>query len=371
MSIGGLSSLLITLPAGLLVDRISPKLMLVTGLLVASIATGVFALSTTLANYTMSWFIKGLGDGLALATYGVLIRRVASPSKMASLTAMFMMTYNIAGIVEPVLANTLIQWFNWRVYVLVNSSLVALVLVASILFLDTGANPNPDDTNKNKLDKKHHDKTNPSSMLNVLANPLQWTGIGAMFTLFLSRMVLGQWAKIYLSNSLGQDNYISMGFDGFINMAALGANFFIAYLSDRAIVGLDKPSLVNYRFKMLMILGIVYTVGLHLFSFQANQQSSWLFFILIACLIGLGMSGSALHQSLLIYDLDPMNPGIWSAINMFAITGSSILAGYPISSMADSYGWQQTYIGLEMLCIGAVALTFLVTKYYVNKIKQD
>lgn len=126
--------------AGILLDIISPRRIILSGSILCVIATVMFALSKTTFVLGLSHFIAGVGNAFCFLTIIMLASRWFPPKKMALVIGLSVTLAMLGGVFSQTPLSLLAQTFGWRHAVLLDA-LLGVGIIALIWFF---VQDNPD-----------------------------------------------------------------------------------------------------------------------------------------------------------------------------------------------------------------------------------
>jgi len=249
--------------AGMLVDRISIRLIIISAMVMVVLATVLFACSHSLLLAACSHFISGVGNAFCFVS-GIKLATRWFPSHRLALVIGIIVTMAMMG---GVMAQTpfifLAQALGWRGAVLVNAGLGVVITLLVILFVrdypcDYPIPQIPVDKNIPKGFKQ--------GLLLALLN--KQNSLGGIYTCFLNLPIIllgALWGVMYLSqvHHLAKTHaslVASMVFVGTI-IGSPVAGWLSDYIGKRRL-----PMIVGALLALLVLLGIMFLPGLHFFS---------------------------------------------------------------------------------------------------------
>lgn len=290
---------LFVFPAGLLLDRFSPRKLLLLAVVIATLGTFGFGLATEYWVAAVSRFIVGVGAAFCFLGCIRIASRWFPPKKMAFVTGVAVTMAMIGGLVAQTPFALLTSWVGWRHAIMLDAALGVVIFFLIYYFVQ--------DRPPNSHDEMKADKTCLQnlgfwkSVSLVVTNPYNW--LAGLYTSLMNLPVflLGAlWGIHYLVEvhqiSVVQASYATTMF--FVGVM-LGAPAF-GWFSDK--VGRRvMPMMVGAVVSLLVILALMYVPQLTL------MQLIGLFF-----LIGFATSSQVLSYPVI------------AELNPTALTGSAI-----------------------------------------------
>ncbi|GGI92050.1 MFS transporter [Legionella impletisoli] len=238
------ADILFLLPAGVILDRFSTRMVILTAMFVCVVGTVGFALTNSFAIASFYHFLSGIGNAFCFLSCVVLVSRWFPPRRQALVIGCLVTMAFIGGMMAHTPLAYLNEHFGWRDSLLIDGGVGALLFLWILFFVKD--HPPQLASNQNHVSEK----TASPSVLKSLVNPQNW--LAGLYTscLNLPIMVLcALWGASYLEvvhhlPKMAASNVVSMIFIGSI----IGCPV-IGWLSDT--MGQRKP---------LMILGAIATL---------------------------------------------------------------------------------------------------------------
>jgi len=126
ISLGSLLATLLMLPSGLMIDRVGKKTMLVSSVVVNSIAIFLLSLVNTWQLVTPIYLLVSAAGALFIPARMAMITDYSLPQNRSTVFGLMNMAWPIAGIVSPLLSGYLIETTGWRWVFLVGATVNAV-----------------------------------------------------------------------------------------------------------------------------------------------------------------------------------------------------------------------------------------------------
>lgn len=244
--------------AGVLLDRISPRKVILSAATLCVFATVLFAFSPTVLVLGISHFLAGIGNAFCFLSCIKLASRWFPPKRMALVIGLSVTLAMAGGVVAQTPLTFLAQVLGWRHAVLANAFLGAGIIFLLWYFVE--------DKPQNSFEQNIHSSSNVSvsdSIRFALANPQNW--LGGIYTSLLNLPIflLGDlWGIMYLTQvhhlSRTSASYItSMVFIGTIVGSPI-----VGWLSD-TIGRRRSPMIIGAIISLSIILMIMYVPTLN------------------------------------------------------------------------------------------------------------
>lgn len=224
-----LADVIFLLPAGILLDRFSPRKVILTALLICILGTLGFALSKTFFQACISHFLSGIGNAFCFLSCMIFISRWFPLHKQAFVVGVIVTLGMLGGVVAQAPFSYLAQTVSWRNAILIDVCF-GILLFLLIFFVVRDA---PKDARSEQItsNKKQPFLSELSSCVFNKQNIL--CGLYTALT-NLPLMVIGAaWGSLFLSQvhriSLSDASLVA----GMICMGTIVGSSLCGYLSDR------------------------------------------------------------------------------------------------------------------------------------------
>ena len=247
--------------AGNLLDRFSPKHLILLALSMCTLGTFGFAIAPTPLVAGISRFIVGIGGSFCLLSAVRLASFWFSPKRLALVVGLVITMAFIGGLVAQTPATYLAQHMGWRNMMLLNG-LLGVVIIIWVFFIIQNR-----PSGQQHLADQHKARIKALglwySIKHVLLNKQNW--LAGIYTSLVNLPIYilgGSWGKMYLvkMNGLSENN-----------ASAVCSMLFIGALIGSPVVGLISDRLQNRRYPMMvgtllslfLALFILYCPNLH------------------------------------------------------------------------------------------------------------
>jgi len=140
----------VQIPVGIALDRLGPRLTIVSFMLIAIAGTALFALSTERWAAYSAQLLIGAGCAPLVTGSMVVISRRFSPERFAYMTAIVLTLANLGDIFSTTPFALLAEYLGWRGALWIVMAMTSFSALACILFIGRdrqaeGSQPEPDD----------------------------------------------------------------------------------------------------------------------------------------------------------------------------------------------------------------------------------
>ncbi|MCZ6914267.1 MAG: MFS transporter [Rickettsia endosymbiont of Ixodes persulcatus] len=249
--------------AGILVDRISIRTIILSAMIMVVLATILFAFSHSLQLAAFSHFVSGIGNAFCFLSCIKLATRWFSSQRLAFVIGIIITIAMMGGVVAQTPFTLLAQALGWRGAVLANAGLgIIITFIVYALVRDYPKHQ----TLEVMAEKSGVPSSIRKSILSVLLN--KQNGLGGIYTCLLNLpiILLGElWGIMYLTQvhhllKTQASLVATMIFVGTI----LGSPF-VGWLSDT--IGKRRlPMIAGALLSLLILLCIMFLPGLNFFT---------------------------------------------------------------------------------------------------------
>ncbi|CAG2118712.1 unnamed protein product, partial [Medioppia subpectinata] len=315
---------LVTFGAGILSDRFPAKHMVCFGLLVCALSTLLFPTGTSVGQYSVYWFINGLGQGFSLPSLLKLTRENSTPTRFATNWSVVLISVNFAGVSNPFITAYLSQTYYWRTSVYISGVLTLLVASTCFIFLDSPGDSSEhgekSDTSANNNKNKHDD----GRWLDIIQHPLVLMCIISRFSVAVTRQGVGDWSQIYLVNEQHLDVYMSSTFISLVEIGGIFGKLIAGRISDillrRAIAaggpGAESDGQLKLAARLPVSIAMLSfsALALHLYCFHIKHNTSLPVLAVTALLLGINASGNVVNLSVIATEISPKRAGLCASL---------------------------------------------------------
>jgi len=347
-------------------DYLSARLMFCVGLALTGLTNLVFASSSSLALFVLSWFLNGLAQGAGWPACAKILKAWFPPSSFGTWWSVLSTSSNVAGSIAPILATAIIIRFDWR------ASMIAPALVSfalSAVFLLSLKN-SPEDVGLPAINAKARDdpkKTDASSVSKpktsqLLKFPfLQVVGMGYL-TVFLVKTALVDWGQMYLIQECGKDKMTASAYTSCLELGGMAGAIVAGFLGDQMVARRNalsphEVSEGNPRLPVIIVLVTFLIAGLHLFISSVGPQTSEIWISFLGALMGFCTYGPIAIFGVIANECVPSSiAGTAYAIASIFANSGAVLAGLPFNLLASQIMYTGAFYFLEILLIGILLL---------------
>ncbi|XP_076129815.1 glucose-6-phosphate exchanger SLC37A4-like isoform X2 [Alosa pseudoharengus] len=260
--------------SGVLSDKISARWLFSSGLFIVGVINVFFSWSSTVAVFTVLWFVNGLGQGFGWPPCGKVLRKWFEPSQFGTWWAVLSCSMNLAGGVGPIITTVLLQYYNWRV-VLVMSGVICMAMAAlCLLFVKN----EPSDVGLQNIEpgaKKGKGGTpiDESTLKQFLMSPYLWVLSLGYLVVFGAKIACTDWGQLFLIQEKGQSVLMGSSYMSALEVGGFLGSLAAGFLSDRAVAryGLSVHGSPRHGLLLSMMTGMY--VSMYLFRVTITPET--------------------------------------------------------------------------------------------------
>ncbi len=234
--------------SGLVADRGSPRVFMVTGLILAAAANVAFGLNSSLAVFGVVWTVNGVVQSLGAPASAKIVATWFGKSERGTKTAIWNISHQAGGGIALLLATAFAYFFGWRWAFLGPAGVVLLGTLVVARFLhdrpETHGLP-PVEHHRNE-DTAIEDEARSESFLSVLfyrllLNPRCWIIALASGCTYIARVGAIDWSTKYLCEARGLNIGRAGIYSSLLEFFGIPGAFLCGWLSDRYLKSRRAP----------------------------------------------------------------------------------------------------------------------------------
>lgn len=347
-------------------DYLSARLMFCVGLALTGLTNLIFASSSSLSLYVLSWFLNGLAQGAGWPACAKILKAWFPPSSFGTWWSVLSTSSNFAGSVAPIVATWIIIHFDWRVSMvapaIVSFGLSAIFLLSlkntpeevGLPALNVGSQDDPKKTDAGSIEK-------PKTSQLLKFQFLQMIGIGYL-TVFLAKTALVDWGQMYLIQECGKDKITASAYTSCLELGGMAGAIVAGFLGDEMVARKNSQNGKettggNPRLPVIIVLVSFLVVGIHLFISTVGPASSEIWISFLGSLMGFCSYGPIAIFGVVANECVPSSiAGTAYAIASIFANSGAVLAGLPFNLLASRIMYSGAFWVLEILLVGVLLL---------------
>lgn len=324
-------NLVFLLPAGILLDRFSSRLMVLCALMICIIGTLGFALSHSFLSAYITRFLTGIGNAFCFLSCVILIGQWFPPKRQAFLMGIVITMAFIGGMVAHTPFYHLSQAFGWRL-AMIFDGMFGIFLWIEIFCVVEDRNLRGDSRLNKDADHSQQLSNLKLDLLQVTKNSQNW--FAGMYTAFLNLPIMvlcALWGASFLQVAQHVSVPVSSNIISLIYVGSIIGCPLVGWLSDRQ--GLRKP-LMLFGAVFTMITMLVLVTGIILSEFQLK---------LLFLLVGLVSSTQVLSYPLIAESNPKQITGSATAMGSILIIAGAAIAQIIFGALMQYHAGELKY----------------------------
>ncbi|MHC1720747.1 MAG: MFS transporter [Clostridiaceae bacterium] len=343
------------IPAGIMADKLGPRLTVVSGTILAGIASMAFSYSTSIEMAYASRLFVGVGVSVVFLSLLKIIGNWFPADSFASMSGLTMFMGNMGGLLAQAPLVIVVGLIGWRSSFFA-MGVVTIILSAAVFIIVKNS---PADIGLPEVNPQPEKAAGESGnilvqLLYIIKNPRIWcpsiayAGLHGCFILFS-----GTFGITYLGYAYGLDKIAASNIVSIVIIAAAVASVSMGFITDS--LKLRKPPMIVLSAMSIIAWGILIFVKLQM----------WYIYI-FAALVGMGVSISVMGLSMGKELSNPQYSGM--AMSIVNVTGFLFAALMPVicgriidisvaAGSAQAVAYQRGFI----VCLAASLLSLLMS----------
>lgn len=243
-------------PAGMILDRISTRKLILTAMTVCVSSTFLFAMATALWEAQLARFLTGIGSAFCFLSCLRLASRWFPPQRMALITGLIVTMAMLGGVVAQAPLTWMVEHVGWRHALFINGSFgITLIVIIALVVRDYPKQ-------QAHLQQQRLQKVSEIGVLKsinmALANPQNW--LGGIYTCLLNLPIFifgAVWGSLYLTQAHGISRIDATYITTMIFIGTIVGSPTFGALSDK-IARRRSPMIFGAITSIITILAIMY-----------------------------------------------------------------------------------------------------------------
>lgn len=366
---------------GLLSDRLSPRLLFASGLVVSGLASFLFSLADNGFIFSICWFINGLAQGVGWPAIAKLLKNWFDPIQLGTWWSLASTSSNFAGVVTPFFAQKIIREQGWRNYLALIGVFSAAVGVSCWLFMEDKPLTPPRSRYSRSRSRSGSSSSSRSRVppgrtfnyMHLLQQPYLWCIAICYLSISIVKTALTDWAIMFLVTERGKTKFQANTFLSAIEFGGIWGGITSGVVSD-GIMNFSNLRFGHPRMIMATVLNFMTAIGMHLFYTASAEDLTLTYMNAIGVTLGLSIYGQiALYGIVATETVVPELSGSAHAIAALFANIGSMLAGFPFASLASKDSWSGAYgiLALASTTHAVYMITTIRMKYEFDPNVRD
>jgi OPA family sugar phosphate sensor protein UhpC-like MFS transporter len=352
--------------SGVLVDRSNPRYCMAAGLILTGICNILFGMSSSILFFAIFWGLNGWFQGWGWPSCARLLTHWYSHKERGTWWGFWNTSHSIGGAIIPLVAALCAQIWGWRYAMYVPG--VTCILIGFYLInrlRDTPQSLGLPPIEKFKDDYPTAKRTIERESLSVreilfkyvLTNKYIWVLAFSYFFVYVIRQAVNDFGALFLMKTKGYEMMAAYGSIFWFEAGGVCGSLTAGWASDRIFKGRRGP--VNVLFSLAVIFALL---GLYFVPAGLLYLDYLLMFIVGFFIFGpqmlIGMAATELSHK--------KAAGSASGFTGWVAYLGAATAGYPITKVIESVGWNGFFIVLGVAAAVSVLLLLPLWKIKTN-----
>ena len=351
--------------SGMLADRSNPRYFMATGLILTGVFNILFGMSSSIVFFAIFWCLNGVFQGWGWPPCARLLTHWYSQKERGTWWSLCSTSHSVGGALIPIVAAFCAQMWGWRfaMYIPGVTCIIVGIFIMNRL-RDTPQSLGLPPIEKFKSDypseKKQEEKdVSVKEILfnHVLSNKYIWVLAISYFFVYIIRQAINDFGALFLIKSKGYSMMAASASIFWFEAGGVCGSLVAGWASDKIFKGRRGPINVLFSFAVVFALA-----GLYL----APANMIILDYILMFA-VGFLIFGPQMLIGLAAVELSHKKAAATSNgfVGWIAYLGAAT-AGYPISKIAEVYGWHGFFVSLGVCGVVSVLLLLPLWKIKSN-----
>lgn len=349
----------------MLADRSNPRYFMATGLILTGVFNILFGMSSSIVFFAIFWCLNGVFQGWGWPPCARLLTHWYSQKERGTWWSLCSTSHSVGGALIPIVAAFCAQMWGWRfaMYIPGVTCIIVGIFIMNRL-RDTPQSLGLPPIEKFKSDypseKKQEEKdVSVKEILfnHVLSNKYIWVLAISYFFVYIIRQAINDFGALFLIKSKGYSMMAASASIFWFEAGGVCGSLVAGWASDKIFKGRRGPINVLFSFAVVFALA-----GLYL----APANMIILDYILMFA-VGFLIFGPQMLIGLAAVELSHKKAAATSNgfVGWIAYLGAAT-AGYPISKIAEVYGWHGFFVSLGVCGVVSVLLLLPLWKIKSN-----
>lgn len=344
--------------SGILSDRSNPRYFMAVGLFVTGILNILFGYNSSLIMFVIFWGLNGWFQGFGWPPCARFLTHWYSHSERGSWWSTWNISHNLGAFLIPWIVGFALEYYGWRFAMYIPG----LICIAGSFFLINRLRDTPQSlglppietfrndysgTTKEEVENEHELSTKEILFEHILKNPYMWVLAASYFFVYLVRTGVNDWSTLFL---IEEKDYSLMGATGSVSLFEIGG------LLGSLAAGWSSDYLFGARrgpVNAIFAIGI----ALSIFLFWFTPVNYPILDSLAIFLLGFTIFGPQMLIGVAAAELSHKKAAATATgfIGWLAYIGAAV-AGYPLGSITQNYGWSGFFVALSTCALLSAAL---------------
>lgn len=349
--------------SGILADRSNPRFFMAFGLIFTGILNICFGLSSSILCFAVFWGLNGFFQGWGWPPCARLLTHWYSQKERGTWWGFWNSSHSVGGALIPLIAAFCAQYWGWRYAMFVPGVMcigVGIFLINRLRDTPQSLGLPPIEKYKNDYPAVKKDDEKELSVKEivykyVLTNKYIWVLAASYFFVYIIRQAINDWGAVFLMKTKGYSLLTANASVFWFEMGGIAGSLAAGWASDRIFAGRRGP--INVLFSFLVVGAIA--------ALALSPQGMLLLDYGLMFLIGFLIFGPQMLIGMAAAEVSHKKAAgsATGFVGWVAYLGAAF-AGYPLSKIAEVWGWNGFFIALG-IC-GAMAVLLLLPLWSIK-----
>lgn len=349
--------------SGMLSDRSNPRYFMATGLILTGVFNICFGMTSSIVFFAIFWGLNGIFQGWGWPPCARLLTHWYSQKERGTWWGLTSTSHSVGGALIPILAAFCAQSWGWRFAMYIPG----VLCVIAGLFIMNRLRDTPESLGLPAIEKFKNDDSGAKGqddkdismkdMLfkHVLSNKFIWVLGISYFFIYVIRQAVNDFSALFLIQSKGYSMMAASGSVFWFEAGGIIGTLAAGWGSDKIFKGRRAP--IN----VIFALGVVFAIA----ALYLSPPGSMVLDYTLMFAIGFLIFGPQMLIGMAAVELSHKKAAGTSNgfVGWIAYLGAAT-AGYPISKIAEVWGWYGFFVALGVC--GLVAVSVLIPLWNIK-----
>ncbi|KAK6191785.1 hypothetical protein SNE40_003380 [Patella caerulea] len=357
---------------GVLVDSLNPTMMLSASLFLTGITAFIFTMFDSVSMFSFLWFLNGLSQGPGWPSCALILKRWFPADQFGTWWSTLSSSINLAGTVGPITTTSLLALLGWRkIFSLTGCISMGISVYILINLSDKPKSKSTEHTDE-RIEKDKTKITKDNKMYKLFELMKQPVFVGVCLSYLLINLIRGTctyWGQLYLIQDKEQSVFLGSVFTSSQEAGGLIGALSAGYVSDYLLSKGKRK--YNPRLRVALWCICLPVVSIYLLLYFVTTLSHGIIISVVGGGIGFGVSGAIALFGVTAMESAPEGlEATAHSIAAFSANVGMVLSGYPLSLIANAYGWHAAFKLVLFITVFPVFIVYFCQRSVVKEKKS-
>ncbi len=351
--------------SGVLADRSNPRFFMATGLILTGVFNIFFGMSSSILFFAIFWGLNGWFQGWGWPPCARLLTHWYSQKERGTWWGFWNTSHSVGGALIPLIAAFCAQAWGWRYAMYVPG----ITCIGIGLFIMNRLRDTPQSLGLPTIEKYKNDYPASSRgqekeisvkeilFKHVLTNRYIWILAISYFFVYIIRQAVNDFGALFLMKAKGYSMIAASGSVFWFEAGGACGSLAAGWASDKIFKGRRAPIMVLFSMAVIFAIGGLFVVPQDMMVLDYALMFT-IGFLIFGPQMLIGMAAAELSHKKAAGTATGFT-GWW------AYLGAAV-AGYPISKVAEIWGWYGFFVSLGVCGVISVLLLLPLWKIKSN-----